>query len=137
MGHGSITDTLDPHTLENGFQVVTAFAVTNSLTEIDTDGKLAPCIAESWEASPDAKVWTFKLRKGVEFHNGKTLTAKDVAATINYHRKEGAKTVVKQVIAPITEIKVDDDHTLVVGLSDGNADFPFNVQGWQRRLHAQ
>ncbi len=127
MGHGSTTDSLDPHTLENGHQIVTVFALTNTLTELDTDGKLAPSIAESWESSPDAKAWTFRVRKGVEFHNGRTLTAEDVAATINYHRKEGAKTVVKQIVAPITDVKVDDKQTVTIVLSEGSADFPFNL----------
>jgi len=41
-----------------------------------------PGLAESWESTPDAKKWTFHLRDGVEFHNGKTLTSKDVAFTM-------------------------------------------------------
>jgi peptide/nickel transport system substrate-binding protein len=35
-------------------------------------------LAVSWEASPDATVWTFKLRKGVKFHHGRELDADDV-----------------------------------------------------------
>src|SRR6059058_4710428 len=40
--------------------------------------KVLPQLAESWHATPDAKTWTFKLRHGIKFHNGKTLDSKDV-----------------------------------------------------------
>ena len=41
-------------------------------------GDPAPCLAESWESSNNATEWTFHLRKGVKFHNGREMTAKDV-----------------------------------------------------------
>ena len=68
LGHGSTTDSFDPATFENGFSQFTGFGFRGHLTEIDTDGKLIPDVAEGWEASDDAKAWRFKLRKGVEFH---------------------------------------------------------------------
>ena len=56
-------------------------------------------MAESFEPSDDAKSWVYKLRKGVTFHNGKTLTAADVVATYNYHRGEGSKSAAKPIMA--------------------------------------
>lgn len=126
IGHGSTSDSLDPHTLENGMQVVSAFALVDTLTELDADNKLVPVVASEWDSSPDARIWTFKIRKGIEFSDGRPITAKDVAATINYHRGD-VKSIVKQVAAPIKEIKVDDDHTISIELQDGNSDFPFNM----------
>ncbi len=125
LGAGSTTDTLDPGQYENDFEQGSAYARYNYLTEIDTTGNLIGELAESWEVTPDAKIWTFKLRRGVEFHNGKSLTAADVIASINHHRGEGSTSAVKDQLAPITEIKADGDHVVVVTLDGGNADFPF------------
>nr|NIS39827.1 peptide ABC transporter substrate-binding protein [Desulfuromonadales bacterium] len=63
----------------------------NYLTEIDAQGNLVSELAESWEGSDDAKTWVFKLRKDVAFHNGKTLDAADVIASLNHHRGEDSK----------------------------------------------
>ncbi|GJL81013.1 MAG: peptide ABC transporter substrate-binding protein [marine bacterium B5-7] len=100
-------------------------AMANTLTEIDADGFVQPSLAESWEASSDAKTWSFELRKGVEFQNGKSFTAKDVVASINYHRGEKSESSVKPIVKPIKEIRTDGDYVVVFELEGGNADFPF------------
>jgi peptide/nickel transport system substrate-binding protein len=125
MGHGSTSDTLDPATLTNGLQWVVAYGVANTLTELDAQSNLVGSLATEWSSSPDAVVWTFKLRDGVEFHNGKTMTAEDVIASINYHRGEASKSVGKPVMDAITDVTADGN-TVVITLASGNADFPFN-----------
>ncbi|GMQ75737.1 MAG: ABC transporter substrate-binding protein [Gammaproteobacteria bacterium] len=126
LGHGSTTDSLDPATFENDFTAFAfAYGAHNHLTEILPDGSLGPELAESWEASPDARVWTFKLRKGVEFHNGKTLEASDVIASLNHHRGKDTKSGAKGIVSPIKEMKADGKHVLVITLDAGNADHPF------------
>jgi peptide/nickel transport system substrate-binding protein len=82
-------------------------------------------LAESWEASSDAKIWTFNLRKGVTFHNGKSFGADDVIASLNMHTEEGAKSAAKPIVAAISEMKKMNDHQIQFTLSAGNADFPF------------
>ncbi len=125
MGHGATSDTLDPATIANGLQWVVCYGVANTLTELDAQGNLVGSLATEWSSSPDAATWTFKLRQGVEFHNGKTMTAEDVVASLNYHRGEDTTSVGKPVMEAVTDIKIDGD-TIVVSLSSGNADFPFN-----------
>lgn len=49
------------------------------------DGTLKPVLAESWEPRDGGKVWIYKIRSGVTFHDGTPMTAKDVAATFNRH----------------------------------------------------
>ena len=58
VGHGSTTDSLDPGTFENDFELTIGFLQNNNISEIDGEGKLVPELVESWEATPDAATWT-------------------------------------------------------------------------------
>ena len=136
LGYGSTTDTLDPGTSENGFTQALHYSYGNQLTEVDSDGSLIPELAESFEPANGAKKWVFKLRKGVEFHNGKTLTADDVIATYDYHRGEESKSAAKGLLTAITSIKKDGDDTVVFELEDGNADFPYIVSDYHLIIQA-
>jgi len=122
---GSTTDTLDPGTLTSTHNQMVNFQLRNCLAEVDHNYEVIPELAESWEASPDAAQWTFKLRKGVEFHNGKTMEANDVIESINHHRGKDSKSAAKGIVDPIKEIKADGKHTVIFTLKGGNADFPY------------
>ena len=89
------------------------------------NGELIGELAESWEATPDAKTWTFKLRTGVTFHDGKPFGADDVIASLNMHTEEGSKSAAKPIVSAITEMKKLGDHEVQMTLAAGNADFPF------------
>ncbi len=125
IGNGATTDSLDPGTHNQGFTHNLVCSYANSLTEVDGEGNLIPELAESYEGSVDAKTWIFKLRKGIEFHNGKTLTTDDVLASINFHRGKNSKSVVKELLNPIESIRKDGNNTIVFELKSGSADFPF------------
>jgi peptide/nickel transport system substrate-binding protein len=127
---GATTDSLDPATLASTMPVNINFQLRNCLVEVDHQGNALPELAESWESSPDATQWTFKLRQGVEFHNGKTLDAQDVAYSFNYHRGEESKSAAKSIVAPITDIKADGKHTVTFTLEGGDADFPYIVSDY-------
>lgn len=126
---GSTTDSLDPGTFENDFSTHTGFMYGNCLTEISNAGELIPELAESYD-STDATTWMFKLRKGVEFHNGKSLTADDVVATFNYHRGEDSKSAAKGLLSAVTDIRAEGDDTVVFVLNGANADFPYIVSDY-------
>ncbi len=124
----STAESLDPATYGTG--IINHFmvgAIGNCLTEIDETGTAIPELAESWEASPGADVWTFHLRRDVTFHNGKTLTADDVIASFNHHRGEDTKSAGKTLLKAVTDIRKTDDRTVVFELKSGNADFPYTV----------
>jgi len=97
----------------------------NNLVEIDADGVPQPELAESFESTPDASKWIFKLRKDIEFHNGKTMEAADVVDTIHHHHHADSKSGAKGVMGGIQEVKADGKNTVVFELSGGSADFPF------------
>ena len=124
-GHGSTTDVLDPGLSTNQFTMMQIYGTRNCLTEIDHTGKLVPELAEGWEVSDDAAQWRFKLRKDVEFHNGKTLDTADVIASIHHHTREGSKSAGKELVKAIKEVKADGKDTVVFTLEAGNADFPY------------
>lgn len=123
--HGQTTDSLDPGVAENGFTTALMYGVHGFLTEVGKDGSLQPSLAESWEASDDATSWRFKLRKGVTYHNGKSLTTDDVIAAINHHRGEKSTSAAGPIVKPIKKIYADGSDTVVFDLEAGNADFPF------------
>ena len=123
---GATGDSMDPAQINDSYMInVSAGQIRNNLTEIAPDGSLRAELAESWEASADASTWTFKLRRGVEFHNGKTVTAADVIASFNHHRGEDSKSAATGIVKPIADIKADGDNVVVFTLTGGNADFPY------------
>ena len=125
-GHGSTTDSLDPATWENNFTSDFGTGLMgDTLVNIDQTNSPVPNLAESFEAADGAKRWIYKLKRGVEFHNGKTLTAQDVVATYNHHRGKDSKSAVKSVLKPVTEIKADGPDTVIFTLEAGSADFPY------------
>ncbi|MBT8361636.1 MAG: ABC transporter substrate-binding protein [Desulfobacterales bacterium] len=122
---GSTTDSMDPATLTSNMNQNLNWQIRNNLVEIDHNLQPIPELAESWDATPDAKVWTFKLRKGIEFHNGKTVTAEDVIYSINHHRGEKSKSAAKAYLENIKDIRTDGKYEIIVELAGGSADFPF------------
>ncbi len=126
IGGASTADTLDIALLYDCMAPVLSIGqLRNCLVEINPDGQAIPELAESWESTPDAAVWTFKLRQGVEFHNSKTLDAEDVIYTINHHRKPETKSVLSGLVKQIKDVKADGKYVVVITLESGNADFPY------------
>lgn len=125
--HGQTTDNLDPALLFNGGQWMIAYAVRNTLTQIEAGPSLAPCLAETWEPNQDASRWVFTLRKGVEFHDGKTFTVEDAIASINHHRGEDSESAVKPIADQIKDVRADGANQLVIELKKPNVDFPYSL----------
>lgn len=125
MAHGSTSDSLDPATYSSGFTLNLANTFGNQLSEIAPDGSLKGEIAESFEPSADAVTWRCTLRKGIEFHNGKTLTAADVIASLQHHLGEDSKSGAKGLLSQIESFATDGPDTVIFTLKSGNADFPF------------
>lgn len=74
--------TLDPAKVEDGDTIDLLQQVYEGLVAWSPDNKVEPRLAEKWEISPDGATYTFTLRSGVKFHNGKDLTSADVKWSI-------------------------------------------------------
>ena len=105
LGHGATTDSLDPATYPDQFTGTVGWgSIGNSLTEVDYKGDIQLDLAESVEHSDDAKSWIFKLRKGVTFHNGKTVTSTDVLESFRWHMGKDSKSAAKSLLTDVTDI---------------------------------
>lgn len=122
---GTSNDSLDPRVNTSEFvQVVFYGAVSNALCEFDAEGRLVGDLAESFEMSDGARKWVFRLRKGVTFHDGKDLTASDVAASFRHHMGTDSISGARTFVETISDIAADGPHTVVFTLDSGSVDFP-------------
>ena len=121
---GATTDSLDPALAANSVATQVSRLWGEPLVELAPQGGIEMKLAEEVEASPDAKTWTFKIRSGVEFSNGKTLTADDVLQTMIRHSGEESKSGALGVMRGISNMQVDGDK-FIVELDAPNADLPY------------
>jgi peptide/nickel transport system substrate-binding protein len=136
VGHGQTTDSLDPATWTNGFTFPFGKSIMGApLVQINAKNEAVPHVAESFEPADGAKKWIIKLRKGVTFHNGKTLNSDDVVATLNYHLGPDSKSPAKAVLSTVTGVKADGPETVIFELSGGNADFPYLLTDYHLAMY--
>jgi len=128
LNGANTSDSWDGRTHSDLYMIASAQgAVFDSLTEVAADGSLIGELATDWEATPDAKTWTFNLRQGVTFHNGKAFGADDVLESLQLHVAEGAKSAAQPIVAAISEMKKTGEHQVQFTLEAGNADFPYLI----------
>ncbi|MCX8509586.1 MAG: ABC transporter substrate-binding protein, partial [Rhodobacteraceae bacterium] len=132
LSNGASTDSMDPTTWgSNYFTSEFGALFGNTLTVVDDTNTIQPSLAESFAPSEGASVWTFKLRQGVKFHNGATMTAADVVASYKLHMGEDSKSGSKAGLAIIKDISAPDDATVVMTLNSGAADFPYETASYR------
>jgi len=89
--------------------------------------ELEPRLAESWSPNADGTEWTFKIRQGVKFHSGATMTANDVKATfetlVDPANSSNALSALGGVLSP-GNTEAPDDATVVFRLDAPNGNFP-------------
>jgi peptide/nickel transport system substrate-binding protein len=103
----------------------------DSLLEWDRDLNIQPALAESYEAADDVMSYTFNLRKGVKFHNGKEMTAADVKYSLDLTLNPPPPVAAAGFLANISEVVVVDDYTVRLDLSKPDPTIP-GVLAWQR-----
>lgn len=117
-------DQMDPTLFTSTIDYTRGRATYNSLVQLGDDLAPNPELAEEWTSNKTATEFTFKIRKGVRFHDGSPMTADDVIWTMNRHMGENSTSVVKAVMASVSEWKKIDSHTVKAVLNTPNADLP-------------
>jgi peptide/nickel transport system substrate-binding protein len=124
------TGSIDPLTVADECGLLMLQQTGEFLCISDSKLQLQPVLAESWKPNQDGTVWRFALRKGVKFHNGKTMDAGDVVATFNRladpHNASNALSAFAGVLSPGGTRKVDD-HTVEFHLDVPIGNFPYYV----------
>lgn len=93
------------------------------LTAHDKDNKLVPALAEKWEYDAATHTWTFHLRDGLKFHDGKDLTSEDVKFTLEAILDKKNNSEIVSNYQDITNITCPDKKTVVIKLSKENVAF--------------
>jgi len=106
---------------------VTLYNIYETLTKVNSDSRITPLLAESFTPSADLKTWTFKLKRGIKFHNDEPFDA--AAVKFSFERAVAKESVNKDkaTFANIASIDTPDPHTVVLNLKNGNPDLPFQL----------
>lgn len=87
----------------------------NTLLKFEDDGTVVGDLAESWSVSEDKLTWTFNLKQGVKFHNGKELTSADVKATFDRAlNAEAGGLRTTEIIKMFTAVEAPDPYTVTI-----------------------
>ena len=119
----AVSDTLDPAKQSNGTDYVRGFMFYNGLTYLDGSLTPQPQLAEEF-TTQDAKTWVFKLRRGVTFHDGKSLTPQDVIFSLMRHKNPATASKAKPLADQIEEVVATGPHEVTIRLAAPNADLP-------------
>jgi len=104
---------------------VTLYNIYETLTKINEDGSVSPLLAESWQASPDLKTYTFKLRKGVKFHNGEPFDSAAVKFSFDRAAAPTSTNKDKSLYQAFESVTAPDADTVVVALKYSEPNLPF------------
>jgi peptide/nickel transport system substrate-binding protein len=125
---GAEPTSLDPHKINTLFDRDVADAMFDALIDDDTLDGIKGALADSWDSS-DARVWTFKLRAGVKFHDGSPVTADVVKAT--FDRLQDPNTGITGSIRPtasqVEGVEAVDASTVKITLKTPSAAFPVDA----------
>jgi peptide/nickel transport system substrate-binding protein len=105
---------------------VVHYNIQENLVKIDKSGKLVPWLAERWYTTDNLN-YTFFLKKGVRFHNGRELTASDVKFVLERALNPETKHPHRKHYEDIASIHVRDPHTVTISLKQINASFLLNL----------
>ena len=119
-----IEDSLDPHKSVAAGTKEILFNIYEGLVKPDEEGNLNDAVAESHSISEDGKVYTFKLRNGVKFHDGTTVTAEDVKYSIERCAGiNGDGTPLVEAFSNVDKVEIPDESTIDIYLKEADTEF--------------
>jgi peptide/nickel transport system substrate-binding protein len=101
--------------------------ILEGLVKIDRNGKIAPALVRDFKISKDGKEYTFILKKGVKFHDGKPFDAEDVKFTFERLMDPKTATAHPEYYKDIDSVQVVDSHTVKIKMKNVNSIFLFNL----------
>lgn len=122
-GHSETTQNLDMHQTGTASSGRVLQNIHASIVTVDKNLNVIPNLAESFEVAPDGLTYTFKLRPGVKFHNGQTMTSADVKYSFERCKNPATGAVNFEVFNNVAAIETPDDLTVVIKMSAVNAPF--------------
>lgn len=122
----SIADTLDPAKLANQTDYARSRMLYSCLTRFDGSLTPRPALAESF-TTQDARRWRFKLRRGVTFHDGRSLHADDVAFSLMRHKDPNTVSKAKIFADQIASVRALAADEVQIDLHEPNADLPVTL----------
>lgn len=111
-------DAIDPHTGSGETPATWLSLIYETLVGVDQNAEVVPGLAESWAISDDGLTYTFTIRSGVTFHNGRELTAEDVKFNLERITNPDTAAVSQAVLSIITSVEAPDASTLVLTLAN-------------------
>ena len=129
--------TLDPALATDIYSVTVIQQLFDGLVQFDKDLNVIPALAKSWKISPDGLTYTFSLKEGVRFHNGREVTAKDFVYSFTriidpetrssssdfFGRILGAKELTERKTKEVKGLIALDKYTLIIMLTEPYAPF--------------
>ena len=128
----SAAETLDSASSLSAYEYLGALY--NRLVKLDEQGVTVPDLAEEWSATPDGVTWTFRLRQGVTFHDGRRFTAADAIYSIEHILDPDTGSPQGEVLAAMIgpgSMSAPDPLTLRFELLTANAEFPSLLTAYQ------
>ena len=117
-----LEETLDPHEAMAAGTREILFNIYEGLVKPDSNGDLKPAVADEYSVSEDGLTYTFHLRKGVKFHNGKDVTADDVLYSIKRNADPDSTLANASAFSNVKEYKADGEN-IVITLNKKDGDF--------------
>ncbi len=125
VGIAAFGASLEPYLLNEGGSLALAGIPGEYLTFTNPKGQIVPWLATSWKPNKDATVWTFQLRKGVKFHNGQTMTSKDVVASLKQYVAQKTSNAGLSPFYDASGVSAKGPYTVVVRLKSPIGVFPY------------